>query len=93
MSFIVIRYENRLIPQSFKVLFETEDVNEAKQFAWNEAYKIYGSYVEDFCNVKKPYITKNFCFFNTIVDYSDWCVDITGYADNVVFSVIEKQNA
>lgn len=89
MTFMVIRYENRQVKQPFLVLFQTQDVNEAKQFAWQEAYKAYGPYTEDFCNVNKPYITKNFCFFETIVDYSDWCVDMSGYADNIVFSVLE----
>ena len=55
--------------------------------AYNLAKQKYGNNnISDFDNEKHPtYITQNFWKVKTIYQYSDWCIDMNGVMDNVVF--------
>jgi hypothetical protein len=88
--YIVVKYENVInLEQPFEIMFKTYDLEEAKNYAYNQAVQIYGSeYVDDFKEIKLDYIKKH-SFFQGIVEYSDWSVDLKGNSDNLVFSVFK----
>lgn len=89
MHYLVIKYENTKEKQPLNIVFISEDLNIAKQKAYDLAFNMYGNYVEDFKDVKIEYITQNFWNVKSLFDYSDWSINLDGSFDNVVFSVVE----
>jgi hypothetical protein len=91
--FMVIRYENIKKEQPLNIEYILKNKDNAIEKAYDLATKFYGKeYISDF-NKEKPsiYITQNFWNIKTIVQYSDWCIDLEGNMENLVFAVIETK--
>ena len=68
--YLVIEYENNDIPQDLNVVFESENLDEARKNAYELARRIYGVYVEDFKKIKDHKIKNNYMNSNkTLYDY------------------------
>jgi hypothetical protein len=91
--YLVIEYENNDIPQDLNVVFESENLDEARKNAYELARRIYGVYVEDFKKIKDHKIKNNYMNSNkSLYDYSDWSINFDGTFDNIIFSVIDSEN-
>jgi len=93
MTFLIISYENINKEQNLNIKFIFKNKDQAIKKAYNLATEVYGkNYVSDFNKEKLPiYITQNFWNIKTIVQYSDWCIDLEGNMDNLVFAVVETR--
>ena len=87
--YLVIKYENTRKKQPLNIVYISEDMNIAKQKAYDLAFNLYGNYVDDYKDVKIEYITQNFWNVESLFEYSDWSINLDGSFDNVVFSVVE----
>jgi hypothetical protein len=81
MVYIVIEYTNYNKKQPLKVVYKDKDILKAKKYAYDQAFNVYGNYI--------PYIKNHFWNVESIVEYSDWSVDILGHSNNIVYAVIE----
>jgi hypothetical protein len=89
MVYIVIEYTNYNKKQPLKVVYKDKDILKAKKYAYDQAFNVYGNYVEDLKDINIPYIKNHFWNVESIVEYSDWSVDILGHSNNIVYAVIE----
>lgn len=91
--YLIISYENINKEQNLNIKFIFKNKDQAIKKAYNLATEVYGkNYVSDFNKEKLPiYITQNFWNIKTIVQYSDWCIDLEGNMDNLVFAVVETR--
>ena len=91
--YLIISYENINKEQNLNIKFIFKNKDQAIKKAYNLATEVYGkNYVSDFNREKLPiYITQNFWNIKTIVQYSDWCIDLEGNMDNLVFAVVETR--
>ena len=88
IMYAVIKYENIKMYQPLQILHLFENLDDAREKAYKLAFEIYGDYIEDFSKIEKSYIVKKYNV-ETLFDYSDWCVDLSGKSDNLVFAVLE----
>ena len=91
--YLIISYENINKEQNLNIKYIFKNKNQAIEKAYDLATKIYDKdYISDFNKEKPPiYITQNFWNIKTLVQYSDWCIDLEGNMDNLVFAVVETK--